>query len=272
VFRRVPIVAFAACCAGLWPVGCPGSDVVEGARKRLVRVAIFDESSDVSKGPRNLLAFLTPENGYSAQRVDSAKIRAGCLGAYDVLIIPGGSGSKQAAELEDAGRQAVRDFVQDGGGYVGICAGSYLATTHYDWSLGLINARVWDRAHWARGGGDVALSMTDAGLRLLGQGGTVVVHYNQGPLLVPDDKPQLPGYEVLATFETEVADKGAQPGSMVGTHAIIRSRFGTGRVICYSPHPEVPDGPNSLIAAGVGWAGRNSKNQTTGLSQSLHGD
>lgn len=97
--------------------------------------------------------------------------------------------------------------------------------------------------------------MTDAGWQLLGRGGSVPVRYNQGPLLVPDDESDLPGYEVLATFETEVVDNGAQPGSMVGTHAIIRSMYGRGRVICFSPHPEVSGGPNGLIEAGVRWAG-----------------
>lgn len=223
--------------------------------KAVVRVAICDDNADPAKGPKNLMRILSAENGFAATRITSQEIREGGLAGYDVLIMPGGSGSKQAERLEKAGREKIREFVKSGGGYVGICAGSYLASSHYDWSLGLINARVWDRAHWDRGGGEVCLRMTDPGMDLLGLGGSVPVHYNQGPLLVPDDESDLPGYQVLATFETEVATKGAQPGSMTGTHAIIRSTFGQGRVICYSPHPEVTDGPNGLIAAGVAWAG-----------------
>jgi hypothetical protein len=41
---------------------------------------------------------------------------------------------------------------------------------------------------------------------------------------------------------------------MTGTHAIIRSTFGNGRVICFSPHPEVPGGPNTLITEAARWA------------------
>lgn len=219
------------------------------------QVAIYDDSAGQGTGAVNLLRILTPEAGFSARRITSPEIRAGGLDGCDVLIVPGGSGSKQAERLEESGRDRIREFVRSGGGYVGICAGSYLASSHYAWSLGLINARVWDRSHWARGGGEVSIRMTDAGWQLLGRGGSVPVRYNQGPLLVPDDETDLPGYEVLATFETEVADKGAQPGSMTGTHAIIRSMFGRGRVICYSPHPEVSGGPNGLIEAGVRWAG-----------------
>lgn len=222
---------------------------------RLVRVAICDDNPDPAKGPKALQRILVPDAGFTAERITSAQIREGGLAGFDVLIMPGGSGSKQAERLEKAGREAIRAFVRDGGGYVGICAGSYLASSHYDWSLGLINARVWDRAHWDRGGGEIRLRMTDPGAALLGRGGSVPCQYNQGPLLVPDDEADLPGYEILATFETEVAAKGAQPGSMTGTHAIIRSLYGRGRVICYSPHPEATGGPNDLVAAGVAWAG-----------------
>jgi glutamine amidotransferase-like uncharacterized protein len=241
-------------------VGCllttaPAVGIAWAERPPPLQVVICDDSAGSSTGAVNLLRILTPEAGFSARRITSPEIRDGGLDDCEVLIMPGGSGSKQAERLEESGRDRIRAFVHAGGGYVGICAGSYLASSHYDWSLGLINARVWDRAHWARGGGDVSIRMTDAGWALLGRGGSVPVRYNQGPLLVPDDETDLPGYEVLATFETEVASKGAQPGSMTGTHAIIRSMFGSGRVICFSPHPEVAGGPNGIVEAGVRWAG-----------------
>ena len=235
-------------------------------RGAAVRVAICDDSKKPGNGPANLLRILTPDSGFSAERITSEEIRRGRLDGFDVLIMPGGSGSKQAERLQASGREKIREFVRSGGGYVGICAGSYLASSHYDWSLGLINARVWDRAHWARGGGEVSIRMKDPGWQLLGRGGSIPVHYNQGPLMVPDDESSLPGYEVLATFDSEVASKGAQPGSMTGTHAIIRSMFGEGHVICYSPHPEVAGGPNDLIAAGVRWAGHGRSRARAGRS------
>lgn len=241
------------------------ADAAEPARRReVVRVAVHDDAAEPARGPANLLRFLTPERGFLAERISSSQIRGGHLERFDVLVMPGGSGSRQAARLEEAGIREIREFVRGGGGYVGICAGAYLATNNYDWSLGLINARVWDRAHWARGDGQVSIRLTEAGESLLGLEGEVPVHYNQGPLLVPDDDPELPGYEVLATFATEVASKGAQAGAMAGTHAIIRSRYGSGRVICFSPHPEVSGGPNTLIASGINWAGRDQASPASG--------
>jgi glutamine amidotransferase-like uncharacterized protein len=221
-----------------------------------IRVAIYDHSEGTAKGPNNLLRFLTSEAGFACRRVTPDDIREGALRDSDVLIMPGGSGSLQAKKLEAAGRDEIRRFVKEGGGYVGICAGSYLASSHYDWSLGLINARVWDRVHWARGQGNVTLGLTAPGRELLhAAGDQVEVYYGQGPLLVPDNNPDLPGYQVLARYETEVARKGAPEEAMTGTHAIIRSKFGAGRVICFSPHPEANGGPNLLMLSGVRWAG-----------------
>ncbi len=219
-----------------------------------IKVAIYDHSEDTANGPKNLMQFLTLESGFQCQRLRPEDIRSGRLDEFEVLIMPGGSGSKQAEMLEAKGCEEIRKFVDSGGGYVGICAGSYLASSQYSWSLDLINARVWDRAHWARGTGTVTIGLTTAGDQFFKQqDSTLDVYYGQGPLLVPGDNAELPQYEVLASYNSEVASKGAPVGAMVGTHAIVRSQFGNGRVICYSPHPESSGGPNGLIVVGVRW-------------------
>lgn len=220
-----------------------------------LRVAICDHTDQPTKGAANLLRILNESAGFETRRVTSVQIAEGILDGYDIVIMPGGSGSAQAKRLGDEGRQAIQNFVSGGGGYVGICAGAYLASSQYSWSLNLINARVFDRQHWARGQADVQLQMTAAGSDSLQADEIVGVYYGQGPLLLPDDHDDLPAYEVLARYETEVALKGAPEGAMVDTHAIVCSTFGNGRVICFSPHPETATGPNQLITAGVRWAG-----------------
>lgn len=232
-----------------------GSVRADKPSSALVRVAIYSHSKTPGNGPKNLMRFLIPDNGFQSKIVSPVEIRNGVLKNYDVLIMPGGSGSLQSKKLKESGLNAIKSFTKKGGGYVGICAGSYLASSHYPWSLSLINARVWDRSHWARGQGTVRISLSPAGSEVLGgDKKTYDVYYGQGPLLVPDNKPNLPGYEVLAKYDTEVALKGAPVGAMKDTHAIIRSKYGAGRVICFSPHPESSNGPNSLIASGIYWA------------------
>ena len=52
---------------------------------------------------------------------------AWALAQFDLVVFPGGSGSRQAAALEQEGRGAVWRFVEAGGGYLGVCVGAYLA-------------------------------------------------------------------------------------------------------------------------------------------------
>lgn len=228
------------------------------AAEPAIAVAIYDHSGKPNAtGPTNLERLLAEEAGFITRRVSAGMIRGGGLSAVDVVIFPGGSGSAQARRLEAAGREAVCDFVRDGGGYVGICAGSYLASSQYDWSLKLMRSRVIDRKHWARGTGVVRLSLAEEAREILGaESNTTEVYYGQGPLLAPAIEPGLAPYTALALYETEVAKKGAPQGVMMGTTAIASSEYGAGRVLCFSPHPEKSHGPHGFIVSGVRWAAR----------------
>lgn len=46
---------------------------------------------------------------------------------FDLVIFPGGGGSSEAAAIGADGASAVQRFVAAGKGYLGICAGGYLA-------------------------------------------------------------------------------------------------------------------------------------------------
>ena len=228
-----------------------------------MRIGVYSHSTNETKAAAIVRVFtriLTPEKGFAVHRVKPEDIRAGVLTNLDVLIMPGGSGSKQATNLETSGREAIQQFVKNGGGYVGVCAGAYLASSHYSWSLSLINARVIDREHWARGKGNVVLTLSDLGQKALGHPEKEVeVYYGQGPLYGRGTNDTLPPYEELAAYKTEVAKENVPPGVpmgvMPGTTAIARTEYGKGRVICYSPHPEKPFQPVfHLIENGVRWA------------------
>ena len=228
-----------------------------------LRVGVYSHSTNEAKAASIVRVFtriLTKEKGYDVQRVKPEEIRAGGLTNLNVLIMPGGSGSKQATNLETSGREAIQQFVENGGGYVGICAGAYLASSHYPWSLNLINAMVIDRQHWARGKGNIILILTETGQKALGHPEKEVeVYYGQGPLYGRGTNDTLPPYEELAVYKTEVAKENVPPGVpmgvMPGTTAIARTEYGKGRVICYSPHPEKVFQPvYHLIENGVRWA------------------
>ncbi len=225
----------------------------ETADRQPIRIAIYADLGASKEAP-NLTRCLSPAAEFVYELVTAKDIRDGALDRFDVVIHPGGSRSKQAKALGADGCKSVCRFVERGGGYVGICAGAYLAA-HYPGALGLLDARRVDREHWARGTGEVQLRLTESGRNALGvDRETLAIHYGQGPLLAPDHNDDIPDYELLATYETEIAENGAPAGVMKGTAAIVRGIYGRGRVFCFSPHPEKTDGLETLVHAAVRWA------------------
>ena len=119
---------------------------------------------DKGAGPsaNDLLRALEKFEQVSVTKLTAEQIRAGGLAGLDILMHPGGSGGEQGRNLEEAGREKIRGFVRAGGGFVGICAGAYLATAHYPWSLNILDAKVVDTKHWKRGIGTVDIELTAA--------------------------------------------------------------------------------------------------------------
>jgi len=61
---------------------------------------------------------------------------------YHILVVPGGSAAADSQALGSMGLDAIKCFVKQGGCYLGICAGAFLALSYEDsaGSLGLVNA------------------------------------------------------------------------------------------------------------------------------------
>ena len=189
-------------------------------------------------------------------------IRKVSLDQFDVLLFPGGSGSKQGKALGQEGRIRVREFAANRGGIVGICAGAYLCSSHYNWSLDLMNAKVFNtvvnvpgkgrKSMWYRGPvADVDVEIHPAGKSVLGLTGLHQVRYANGPIISPGNKPNVPPYKVLATFRSENGIYEAQKGTMVGKPAVLYSKFGDGKVLALSPHFEFTRGKEKVILEAI---------------------
>ena len=161
----------------------PSGSVDASKRAGKIAVGVY---VDQGAGPsvNDLLVALGKFDQVSVTKLTAEQIRTGGLDGLDILMHPGGSGGKQGRHLDEAGREKIRSFVRDGGGYIGICAGAYLATAHYSWSLNLLDAKVIDTQHWNRGIGSVDIELTPAGLQSLhSTNQKFPIHYAQGPLL-----------------------------------------------------------------------------------------
>ena len=236
---------------------------------RTLRVALYDSGGVGGSGPRNVQEVMAGIPQGLTWRVGPSDIREGVLDHFEVVIFPGGSGSKQAAALGIEGRKQVRAFVERGGGFVGICAGAYLAAANYKWSLKIGDYKTFCEAReipgigrksmWYRGpSATVEMELTNEGRRILGERvGPFPVRYHNGPIVSPANLSNLPDYQVLAWFRSEVAHYDPQKGTMINTPAIITGAFGKGRVLSISPHPESSKDLRSMVARGIRWVSGN---------------
>ena len=246
-------------------LGAGASTMTRPREELSLRIALYDAGGVGGSGPRNLQEVMKAIPRSLTWRVGPSDIREGALSHFDAVIFPGGSGSKQAAALGIEGRRQVCRFVEQGGGFVGICAGAYLAAANYKWSLKIGDYKTFCEARdipgigrksmWYRGpSSTVEMELTIEGRRILGNRvGAFPVRYHNGPIVSPAGFDEIPDYQVLAWFRSEVAHYEPQKGTMLNTPAIITGSFGQGRVLSISPHPESSRDLRSMVARGIQW-------------------
>ncbi len=235
--------------------------MIPASARAQIRVGVFS-AKGCCDDPEHLARILEAIPLCTWELVTAAEIEADRLARFDVVIFPGGGGHRQANALGSEGRRAVQDFVREGGGFVGICAGAFLATAGYEWSLGLVNTRtltgdrdmpgVGIRSIAERGAGTVRIELTDEGRALFGNlREPFDVAFSGGPIFLGPTRDDLPPFVPLAYYRTEVAQYTPQRGTMIDTPSIVSANFGAGRVVAISPHPEATRGLEFLIKRSV---------------------
>lgn len=219
--------------------------------ERPVRVAIYEGAGSQESGIRDVEKGVKLLAGATIERLSAKQFSESDLAEFDVVVFSAGGATAQARAIGDAGRAKVREFVKRGGGYLGICAGAYLACAEFDWGLELIAAETLsDR--WERGVATVDMQLTAEGLEAFGRvKAPMRVAYENGPVIGPIKREDMPAYKSLARFTTEVAENGSPAGIMTGSPAMAESRFGVGRVMIFSPHPERTAGLEQVVPLAV---------------------
>lgn len=219
-----------------------------------IRVALYDDYGSFGKGVPVVSAQLARAAGIEVVTFKPEFLHAGGLRDFDVVIFTGGSGSKQANKIGLTGREQVTRFVRSGGGYIGICAGNYLACEGFSWGVGVLDAKT-KSSKWARGVGEVKIEFTPKGREILGMpAGQMDIRYANGPVFAPALDDSIGDFEPLALFRTELAKNGSPVGAMVNSAAMAAGDCGQGRVLVSSPHPEQTAGMENFIERAVRWA------------------
>jgi len=186
----------------------------------------------------------------------SSRQWADLLSRYDVIVFPGGSGGEMYGRLGREGQQAVRNYVSQGGGYLGICAGAWLASKRY---LGIAN--IEGIRPWYVGVGGLQIAMEEKAGNVFSS-----IHYrapalrmmemHNGPMwsLTPPD-PSRPCCHVLASYTDKRGTNKMGREFFRGKPAIVTDVYGRGRIVLFSPHPELvsTNGNYDMIAEAVRW-------------------
>jgi glutamine amidotransferase PdxT len=156
------------------------------------------------------------------REVGEQGIRGGGLEGCSLLIIPGGYTARYVDALGEEGFEQIREFVAGGGGYIGICAGAYIAARNVEVpsrppGLGIIGIRNERKA--GRGLKTIIIAKPAHSV-VRGSKGKVDIWYQNGPMMKVGK-----GVEMLAVYEE-------------GAAAIVCANYGQGRVVIFSPHPE----------------------------------
>ena len=217
---------------------------VEETRKtsgeKPLRMAVY-----VDKGARNIGAFRWLQIATEAENVegfpvDGAAVRAGALDKADVIVMPGGSGSREGASLGEEGREKVKAFVRGGGSYIGTCAGCYLAMAQGEGPsknyLGLLPYR--DGASGGRA--DIDVMFNEKAEKLAGiNSGVAKIRYAGGP--VPKhtgEEVEGTRVDVVATYAGDVKTPVKPNASKIGKPAALAGTCGKGRLFVFTVHPE----------------------------------
>ena len=134
---------------------------------------------------------------------------------YKLLGYPGAG--DHLIQCSPVGNEQVRSFLREGGGLFGICAGQLFATGHPNG-----HRFVPADYYYLRGNGPHQVQITEnhpAGTALPG---VVIINRQNGDFLIPK-----PGCDVIGWYDNQKI-----------CAAVVASRYGMGRVVVSSPHPE----------------------------------
>ncbi len=213
-----------------------------------VRVAVFTGPGARGVGMFRWVQLMDCAPELEATYVDGAAIRAGALERADLLVMPGGMSNVEEKDLGKEGQLAVRKFIEDGGSYLGTCAGAFLvmADKTRDKPLGIVPYK-HRKGGW---GGEAVLKVqyTKEAEDLYGiKASARHERFNGGPVM--DSAGAVPGsdFKVMSRFACNLhsyattnrfgSTGGVLPKMADGASAVAGT-FGKGRVWVFSTHPE----------------------------------
>ena len=233
LFAGAVAMLMTAACGTVQADG-PEKASAEAAPK--VRVALFLDEGCRGNGALHWARMLARSPQIDLTIIDGKALRDGKLDGCKLLVCPGGGGAKQIGAMKPAGFRIVKKFVNDGGAYLGICAGSYNVMNR----KGRFAFLPYDYIERAAGKlADITVELNGRGAELLGvKPGRFICRYNGGNIMRPTEPTGKGDGEVLAVFKSSSSFPDRAAYNFIDTPAMIYGQYGKGKVLAVSPHPE----------------------------------
>lgn len=231
---------------------------LEGVQEKRINVGVYNGFGASAGCITDTLESLKIDPAIIPLEISAADILKGGLNKLDVLVIPGGSGSRQTQNMGFLAAQKVKDFVlKEGKGLVGICAGAYLLSDTPGYAcLHIFPVEAIDRVHDERGYGIIEFKINNKGLEIfpeLKEREKNYVYYYEGPVCIPAKQNKTP-FNQLATMVSDVHHKeGAPAGMTPGKPLYMTAKVGKGNVFISVGHPETTPGMRWMVPRMVRW-------------------
>lgn len=172
-------------------------------------------------------------------------------GYHKVLIVPGGNAKAAQFRMGEFGENHIRQFISQGGGYVGFCAGAYLgshcsAQNADESRLGLLDVK-WTTKPWEEFlVGEMTLNFSESEQNFTSLDGKITCEYRNGPYWAEENIGEN-CFTIAAVENANLPASAEEYRKFVeGKSAIVGGNFGNGRVVLCGPHPETTSGLEDL--------------------------
>lgn len=177
--------------------------------------------------------------------LNATDVKEGRLSGFDCLVMPGGGGFERYTDWGEEGCAKIREFVRNGGAYIGTCAGESVLLNE-EKRIRMIPFK--GDGVWPRGGLSAQLELTSRFEELTGvKAGKRVVRYHNGPVTLPTEAVPDCKAEVIATFDCDGKPEQDAKSPMRGKPAAIWAEYGKGRMFIFAVHPEAWDQNHDMV-------------------------
>lgn len=222
-----------------------------GAQKK-IQVGVFQGNGASETCVWETMAACGTDRSLDTKILTTKDLASGALSAIDVFIIPGGGGSREYLNIGGENHDRIKDFVENGGGLIGICAGAYLTSDTPGYScLKMSGGKAIDVEHDNRGRGVVKVTLNEEGKKIfpeVADRDTLYIMYYEGPVIVPNDEAAY-SYNTLATMQSDVHVEGNAPSNMTNNKPFFYlTSYEKGKVFSVVGHPEATPGMQWMVA------------------------